>query len=294
MNPTELTRQASFIERFAAHAGQLTRSELRVAQYIRRHPERAVVASAAALGRMTSTSDATVLRTVKALGYRGLREMHASLVDQLRRRQDLTTQLAARVEAVTPATTSVFEQVQQDSIATLRELPARLPDDRWRECVQAVDAAAGILCFGLGPAGTIAEHLAIGLTRLGMAAVATVDSGIRLADRLAALAPGWALVVFAPLRMFREIGVALDRARDVGATSIVITEALAREVRNRADIVLTTPPSAEGAASETLAPLVLTQALTMEIAALRSEQAAQNALLLERLRAGITGTTTAR
>jgi DNA-binding MurR/RpiR family transcriptional regulator len=198
------------------------------------------------------------------------------------------------VEAVAPATTSVFERVRRDSIATLRELSARLPDDRWAECVQAVDAADGILCFGLGPAGTVAEHLAIALTRLGMTAVATANSGIRLADRLATLASGWALVVFAPLRMFREIGVALDRARDVGATSVVITEALAREVRNRADIVLTTPPSGEGAASETLAPLVLAQALTMEIAALRSEQAAQHALLLERLRSGITGTATAR
>lgn len=294
MDPTELTRHASFTQRFAANAGQLTRSELRVAQYIRRHPEQAVVSSAAALGRMTSTSDATVLRTVKALGYRGLREMHASLVDQLRHRHDLTTQLAARVEAVAPATTTVFERVQRDSIAALRELPARLPDDRWAECVQAVDAADGVLCFGLGPAGTIADHLALSLTRLGTTAVATADSGIRLADRLTTLAAGWALVVFAPLRMFREIGVALDRARQVGATSVVITEALAREMRNRADVVLTTPPSVAGAASETLAPLVLSQALTMEIASLRSDQAAQNALLLERLRAGITGTTTAR
>ncbi|MFC7329082.1 MurR/RpiR family transcriptional regulator [Marinactinospora rubrisoli] len=289
MNPTELLDGPSFTERITARAGQLTRSERTVAQFIHRDPDTAVVSSAAALGRLTGTSDATVLRTVRALGYRTLPELQRAVVAHLRRRTDLTIQLAARAEAMSPAAPSVLDQVRADSERLVHDLNAHIPPESWRKCVELVGSASHVLCFGTGPSGAIAQHLALSLSRVGMHASAMHDSGVQLADALTAVRPDWTIVVFAPLRLFREFPAVLDHARDVGARTIAVTEMFTRELRRHADVVLTTPPSVETTGSETLAPLVLAHALALEVARLRPAEATRRTQLIERLRLQITG-----
>lgn len=288
MDPTAARDEPTFATVFARCASALTRSELRVAQFVRQHPETAVVSSAAALGRLTETSDATVLRTVKALGYPGLRAMQSALVDQLRRHVDLPTQLAVKMSAA-PGPDSVLSKVGADSVAILQELLGRLPDDAWTRTIEILDRSRYVLCFGLGQAGPPAQQLALSLVRLGKPALAVSDSGVGLADRLALLDGDGALVVFGMLRMFREIGTALDHARSIGVRTVVITEALARDLKDRADVVLTTPASTGCMASESLAPAVLAHALSIELARLRAPLAASNAERLESLRAKIIG-----
>ncbi|RCV58123.1 MurR/RpiR family transcriptional regulator [Marinitenerispora sediminis] len=289
MNSTELLDGPSFTERLAARVGELTRSERLVAQFVHHNPETAVVSSAAALGRLTETSDATVLRAVRALGYRSLPELQRALVAHLRRRSDLTTQLAARTEAIPPAALSVLDQVRTDSERLVHQLNAHVPPDQWRQCVELVDAAAHVLCFGTGPSAAVAQHLAVSLSRVGRHATAVHDTGVQLADALTEVRADWAIVVFAPLRLFREVPILLNHARGTGAHSIAITETLTRELRRHADVVLTTPPSVETTTSETLAALVLAHALTLEVARLHPAEAAQRTQLIERLRVSITG-----
>jgi DNA-binding MurR/RpiR family transcriptional regulator len=96
-------------------------------------------------------------------------------------------------------------------------------------------------------------------------------------------------VVFAPLRMFREISVVLDHARDIGAPSLVITEALAEPLRERARFVLETPPSTTVTASESMAGFAVAHALTIDVAARTRELSVSTMSRLNELRDHVTG-----
>ena len=77
-----LTRD--FAERIADSAAGLSPAARRVARYFLDNREEVLVASAAALAAKTETSDATVVRTAKALGFSGLDELRRALADEIR------------------------------------------------------------------------------------------------------------------------------------------------------------------------------------------------------------------
>src|ERR1700730_9769823 len=72
-------KDRSFESRFAASRERLGPTELRVAQFLHDNREEVLVSSASALASRTSTSDATVIRTVKALGYSGMAGLRREL-----------------------------------------------------------------------------------------------------------------------------------------------------------------------------------------------------------------------
>src|SRR5215472_4839649 len=75
---------SSFDDRVAERLSQMSPAEQRVARFFHANREEVLIASAAALAAKTETSDATVVRTAKALGFSGLDELRQTLVDEIR------------------------------------------------------------------------------------------------------------------------------------------------------------------------------------------------------------------
>src|SRR5579863_3665975 len=69
----------SFADRVAARSGDLAPAERRVAELLLDLGPQATLLSAAALAQQLGTSDATVVRTAKSLGYGGLAELRRAL-----------------------------------------------------------------------------------------------------------------------------------------------------------------------------------------------------------------------
>ena len=74
----------SFEERIADRFGRMSPAEQRVARYFQDNREEVLIASAAALAAKARTSDATVVRATKALGFSGLEDLRRTLADELR------------------------------------------------------------------------------------------------------------------------------------------------------------------------------------------------------------------
>ncbi|WP_444960060.1 MurR/RpiR family transcriptional regulator [Nocardiopsis sp. M1B1] len=218
--------------------------------------------SAAELAARTGTSDATVVRTARSLGYGGLRELKRAVTDMLTTRRDPALVLDQRLERLSG--TRVFDQVLSDSVDLLRGLPEVLDAGAFDTAVRMVEAAGRTVAYGIGPASATARYFA---------------------DDLLGIGGDDAVVVFAPLRLFREIDALLDHAAEVGAPVVVVTEA----VRDRVEAVLTTPPSTSGAASENLASWLVAHALTMELAARDRTGSVAAHQRLNRLRRAVAG-----
>src|ERR1700676_4535725 len=75
---------ATFEDRVADHFAVMSPAEQRVVRYFQAHREEVLMASAAALAAKAETSDATVVRATKALGFAGLDDLRRMLADELR------------------------------------------------------------------------------------------------------------------------------------------------------------------------------------------------------------------
>ena len=75
---------ATFDECVVARLDRLSPAEQRVARFFIAHREEVLVASASQLAKRIGTSDATVIRATKALGYPGMNELRRELADELR------------------------------------------------------------------------------------------------------------------------------------------------------------------------------------------------------------------
>src|SRR5665213_2115183 len=91
---------ASFEERIAERLGQMSPAEQRVVRYFQRNREEVLIASAAALASHAKTSDATVVRATKALGFSGLEELRRTLASELRNSSSPAERLTRTLEEV--------------------------------------------------------------------------------------------------------------------------------------------------------------------------------------------------
>ena len=281
-------RVAPLHERVAALASTLSASERAVAEYMADHPEVVVSCSAIEVGAQTGTSDATVVRAAKALGYQGFRELKRSMIEVLARQRDLAATLDDRLARVSTEDDQVI-RVLDDTIALLGQLRRGLDAETWRRAVDAVVAAPAVMTYGIGPAAALADYLCLSLKRIGIVARGSGVTGFRLADELLELRADEAVVVFAPIRQFREVSVIVEHARAVGAKVVLVTESLGMALAPKVHAVLSTPQSTTTAASEVTAGLVLAHALTLSVASAAREPAVEALRLVNQLRAEVVG-----
>lgn len=284
---TSLPEDGGFRARVTARLDSLSPRERAVTDFVLSHPSEAVTASAQQLAALTQTSDATVVRTARSLGFRGLRELKRSVLDMLMARRDPAMVLDQRLEGLGSA--PVVDRVIADSVDLLRRLPDVLDTRDFAAAAHLIEGAGRTVCYGIGPASATARYLAIEVGRLGRLSRSVETTGFRLADDLLGIGADDVVVVVAPLRLFREIEALLGHCAEVGAPVVVITETLGAELRERVRAVLSTPPSTAGTADENFAARLVAHALVMDLAARDRSGAVAARQRLNRLREEIAG-----
>ncbi|MGH7033079.1 MAG: hypothetical protein ACREFL_05065, partial [Stellaceae bacterium] len=73
----------TFEERIASRYPELRPAEQRVVRFFRDRREEVLIASAATMAAKAKTSDATVIRTARALGYSGLDGLRRALAEEM-------------------------------------------------------------------------------------------------------------------------------------------------------------------------------------------------------------------
>ncbi len=280
---------ALFADRVRAAADRLSPAEQRVALYFADHREEVLLASAAELARKADTSDATVVRTAKSLGYDGLDALRRSLADELRRHLSPAARVARTLQAVGDDLGAAFGStldLHEESIAVLR---SSISPAQFRAAVDHVIQAGRVAVFGIGPSSAMAEYVAIQLGRFGLDAVTLTDTGLRLADRLLHLRGGDLLIIMAYGRVYPELRAVFDRADILDLRRILMTDTLEPALGGRADLVLEIPRGRADTFSLHTATLAFIEALLVGVASQRPEATLESLRELNRLRAEVAG-----
>ena len=261
----------------------------RVARFLDENRQVVLASSAAALGDLTGTSDATVVRTIQALGFSGLSELKRAILNSIGQgsnpAEDMRRTLFDLQKSTGHALDSVL-QTHEDGLEVLRS----------RECaaqiaagVQALEACERIAVFGIGPSASLATYVSVLLGRCGRRSHMLNATGAMLADQLLDLRAGDAVLILAYGRLYKEVATVVDEAKNFGLKTVLVTEAVGTELAKMADVVIAIPRGRPGHVALHGATLVGLEALVLSLAAAKPDRALASLENLNRLRATVEG-----
>lgn len=267
----------------------LTRSEQKVARYLSDHSQDVILATAGALGKSTGTSDATVVRTVQALGYAGLPELKSQMGQDMIAMIRPDRRLRHRIQAVGSDAQSIVNHVFAESAERLHETARLLSPEDVSRAAALIHKADFVLVAGVGPSASVASYFALRLGRIGRRAHVTSLTGFGLADDLLLVRSGDVIVLYVMGRVYNDIYVILDHAKVVGAHVVLIAEGLAIQLAGTVDAMLQAVQSPSGLTGSPLPAFAVTDVLLLSVAATDEDYAAGASETLNTLRAAITG-----
>ena len=218
--------QAGLDERIAAARPDLSPAEDRVASFFAQHREEVVFLSAVEIAARLDTSDATEIRAAQSLGYSGLPDLKTELRDALRTRATPTLRLGRSLEELGEDPAAVLEHVLATEMELLHDARKTLRPEDFSRALDLLAKAERVVIEGLGPNAPLAEYFAARLRRMRRPALAVGERGQALADALLDMRKGDVVIVLAYDRQNPESELTLERARDLGLPSILVTDTL--------------------------------------------------------------------
>ena len=266
---------------------QLGAAGLRVARFIDENRQVVLASSAAALGERTGTSDATVVRTIQALGFAGLGDLKRAILNSIDHVSTPADDMRRTLRDLEKSTGHALDSVLQahaDGINALRSDECRA---QIAAGVQALDSSTRIAVFGIGPSAALATYVSVLLARCGRRSRTITATGSMLADQLLDLRQGDALLILAYGRLYKEVNAVFAEAKSLGLTTVLVTEANNTPLAKMADVAIVIPRGRPGQLALHGATLVGLEALVLSLAAAMPNDALTSLDKLNHLRRAI-------
>jgi DNA-binding MurR/RpiR family transcriptional regulator len=242
--------------------------------------------SAAALAEQLGTSDATVVRTAKSLGYSGLAELRRALATQ-GNNPPLDERLRRTLEQTSG--NDLFASVIRGQLSALETLTNNVSPQVFQDAAAILAGSDRVVWRGVGPSAHLAGYGQMLTERIGKPSSALVHTGTSFADELLTLAPDDAVVVLAYGRLQSHVRVLLDRARTLDTPVVLITDNLGRKLGGDVDAVIESGRGTPGRFASHGTTLVVIEALVLAVAAADRAKSDASLTTLNELRAALAG-----
>ncbi len=283
MSPETLSARVSRLGGSLGAAGQ------RVAYFIVQNPAAALASSAMDLAASTGTSDATVIRTVQALGYAGLADLKQALVASLERGATPADNMRRTLEDLGQDATLALDMVLETHAEALTALRSAAFREQLGRALPVLHAAERIIVFGIGPSAALAQYAATLLARAGRRSMCLNVTGIMLADRMLDVRAGDAVLALAYGRAYREVTGLFGEARRLRLPIVLVSETAESALARFADVVLVIPRGKRQRVALHGGTLVGLEAVVLALAAANGERALAALERLNALRIGVSG-----
>jgi DNA-binding MurR/RpiR family transcriptional regulator len=266
---------------------QLGAAGRRVARFIDENRQIVLASSAAALGERIGTSDATVVRTIQALGFAGLGDLKRAILNSASRASTPADDMRRTLRDLEKSTGQALDSVLQAhcegiDVLRLEECRAQIAAG-----VRVLDAASRIVVFGIGPSAALATYVSVLLGRCGRCSRTLNATGSMLADQLLDVKPGDSLLILAYGRVYKEVTAVFAEAKSSGLATVLVTEAPDTPLARMADVVVAIPRGRPGQVALHGATLVGLEAMVLSLAAARPDDALTSLDRLDHLRRAI-------
>ncbi|GAA3742249.1 MurR/RpiR family transcriptional regulator [Streptomyces tremellae] len=225
-------------------APSMTRSMQLVAEAVADDPAGCAALTVTGLAELTGTSEATVVRTSRLLGYPGYRDLRLALAGLAAQQQSGRSPAVTADIAVDDSIADVVAKLAYDEQQTLADTAASLDTAQLGAVVSAAVAARRIDIYGVGASSLVGMDLAQKLLRIGLIAHSHTDPHLAVTNAVQ-LRTGDVAVAITHSGSTGDVIEPLRAAFDRGATTVAITGRPDSPVTQYADHVLTTSTARE-------------------------------------------------
>jgi len=265
----------------------LTKSEKRIANYLRKNQEECAFLSASDLANRLGLSEATIVRFARTLGFNSYPVMRNVLQDAFRQRVTHSVRLRSRLDDLREVG-DIFEKVTVSEIDYLTQALQTVDRDALHQAVDLLIGHNRIFVFGTGPSVTLVDLLSLRLIRFGKHVITLSAAGQESLEPLLLMTDRDLLFAIGFFDVNPTLQIVLDHTQAMQCPTILLTDTLGSIIGEKADIVLAAKRGPVSAFHSLVVPMTIINTLLLEVANQTQKDVIANLdrldLLRERLR----------
>ncbi|MEL7636499.1 MAG: MurR/RpiR family transcriptional regulator [Anaerolineaceae bacterium] len=270
-SPSKSSAKIDFSQVLTDHFNDLTKSEKRIANFLRKNQEESAFLSAGEIASRMELSEATLVRFARSLGFSSYPAMRTVLQDNFRRRVTHSARLRGRLNDMRDGD-DMFERLTATEIDFLTQALDSIKREELNKAVEIMHEHDRVFVFGLGPSVSLVDLLELRLRRFGREVVPLTSSGREFLEYLTMMEENDLLFVICFFDQNPALKLVIDYANKVGATIIMLTDTLEAILGDKVDVVLSAKRGPIGEFHSLVVPMTVINALLLSLASMEQEK----------------------
>lgn len=267
----------------STHFEHLTKSQKKIANFLRKNQEESAFLSVGELARRLNLSEATLVRFARSLGFESFPALRAALQETFRQRVSHSARLRSRLDSLREGG-DIFERLVTSEIDFLTESLHTLDRDALHAAVELLRTHQRVFVFGLGPSTSLVDLLEIRLTRSARQVIPLRTSGREMLEPLLLMSEGDLLIAIGFFDVTAELQLVLDHAKQKHTPVILVTDTLGPLVGDKVDLVLAARRGPVSSFHSLTVPMTIINALLLALSSVDQEKVMSNLDRLDQLR----------
>lgn len=261
----ETKSTVDFSELISAHYSQLTKSEKRIADYLRKNQEESAFLSAGEIADRLNLSEATIVRFARTIGFGSYPAMRVVLQEAFRHRVTHSARLRGRLDELRQAG-DIFEKVTISEIDYLTQALQTVDRKALQKTVAYMIKRERIFVFGPGPSISLVQTLNLRLSRFGKHVIPLTMTGRETLEPLLLMTNRDLLFAIAFFDVNPTLQIVLDYASETGCPVVLLTDTLGSIIGDKANVVLAAKRGPVSAFHSLVVPMTIINTILLEIA----------------------------
>lgn len=265
MTNEETKSNVDFSQLVTDQFNHLTKSEKRVANFLRKNLNEAAFLAASEIADNLNISEATVVRFARSLGFSSYPALRSSIQTSLRQRVTHSSRIKSRLEDMRTSG-DIFERLAASEIDYLGQAVETVNREQLDRAVKYMREQQRIYVFGTGPSLSLVDLLEIRLRRFGKDVFSLRSSGREMLESLLSLGPNDLLIVICFFSINPGLKLVLDYANEVHCPVVMITDTLDTIIGDKAEVVLSAKRGPVSEFHSLVVPMTIINALLLSLA----------------------------
>jgi len=280
---TETQGIVDFSQIISDNYKQLTKSEKRIANYLRKNQEESAFLSAGEIADRLGLSEATLVRFARTLGFSSYPAMRTVLQDAFRRRVTHSARLRGRLEDLRQGG-DIFERLVVSEMDYLTQALETVDRPSFQKAVSLLNSCEHIFVFGTGPSISLVELIELRLNRFGRQVVPLTSSGREVLEPLMLMTDRDLLFMIGFFDITPIQQLVLDYANEIHCPVIILTDTLGSIVSDKANVVLAARRGPMAEFHSLVVPMTIINTLLLALANEDKEKVMANLDKLDQMR----------
>ena len=280
---TDVKTIVDFSQIISERYNDLTKSEKRIANYLRKNQEESAFLAAGEIADRLGLSEATLVRFARNMGFSSYPSMRTVLQENFRRRVTHAARLRSRLDDLREAG-DIFEKVTISEIDYLTQALQTVDRQALHKTVEYIKKCERMFVFGGGPSVSLVHLLNLRLTRFGKYVIPLTMTGREMLEPLLLMTDRDLLFAIGFFDVNPSLQVVLDFAVQKQCPVVLLTDTLGSIIGDKADIVLAAKRGPVSEFHSLVVPMTIINTLLLALANEDQEQVMSSLDRLDQMR----------